>query len=158
MQQRLSAQTAYQQTLTHNESIQRSDLESLQPMVSELNELKGSTAKALQFFVRPDQLASVVALINQAATITDVRVQKVEWLTAQAIEHYIENPLRIQLHGNYQQLLAFSEYLANAPLVIEVKKVLIDRESHDSEQLHIDMLLSTYQLTRESSIIGRSDG
>jgi type IV pilus assembly protein PilO len=158
LQQRLAAQTTYQQTLIHNESMQSSALESLQPMVSELNELKGSTAEVLQFFVRSDQLASVIAVISQAATLTDVRVQKVEWLTAQAFEHYIENPLRIQLYGNYQQLLEFSDHLANAPHVIDVKKVLINRASPDSEQLHIDMLLSTYQLTRESSIIGRHDG
>ncbi|HHS51045.1 MAG TPA: hypothetical protein ENN07_08020 [candidate division Zixibacteria bacterium] len=106
-------------------------------------------------------VADFVDKLNIAARENNMRVRRLDVLPSEPTEYYHTNPYRVSLTGNYHELGAFLESIANLKFVATTKNFMVKKGSGALETISAEFIINAYHIPSEErlqppSIIGSS--
>ncbi|KJG09567.1 fimbrial protein [Photobacterium kishitanii] len=116
-------------------------------------ELNRRYQEVIQQLPEEQELASLLASINDIGIENGLIFQSIKW--ASRIEHdlYYELPLNMQLTGSYQQIGQFAEAIARLPRIVNLRNVELARVDSQGleELLSLTVSATTYRFKTPQS-------
>lgn len=92
------------------------------------------------------ELASVLSSINQIGINHQLSFTRINWGEREEQPFFYKLPLNIEATGQYHDIGAFSEAIADLPRMISLDVVDIQRVTSESDMLYFRVMANTYQL------------
>lgn len=121
-------------------------LPKIQAQLQELNQRYDYLSRQLPL---QKELASMLASVNDKGLENALTFTRIDWGEKQNQTFLYRLPLNIELTGNYHDIGAFSQAIAQLPRIIHFDDVDWQRVSQESSTLHFRVRAYTYQFKPE---------
>ncbi|WP_300174959.1 type 4a pilus biogenesis protein PilO [uncultured Aliivibrio sp.] len=114
-------------------------------MEEQLNELNFRYEFLAQQLPAQKELASMLSGINRVGIQNKLTFTRIDWGERQQKTFLYKLPLNIELTGQYHDIGAFSEAIADLPRIVNLENMDIQRVNKESNLLHFRVMAYTYQ-------------
>jgi len=153
----------FTQIYTPNKLIIKEKRETLEQLNLKLSNIKLSAAKLPQLrkeverlFIRYKLLEELmptsrdvpdfVNKLNISARENNMKIRRVDVIPTEQSEYFHTNPYKVMVTGNYHELGAFLEAIANLKFVATVKNFMIKKNTNPSESISAEFVITTYHI------------
>ncbi|CZF80336.1 type 4a pilus biogenesis protein PilO [Grimontia marina] len=99
-----------------------------------------------------DELALLLAGINDTGLQYNLNFEKLNWNKGQRVGWLYQVPLDIELTGEYSDMGQFSAALARLPRIVALQDFSLSREKDKSDQLRFSVGAHTYRYEKQEEV------
>lgn len=118
----------------------------------QVEELKRFYAHLTQQLPAEDELALLLAGINDTGLQYNLNFEKLNWKKGQNIGWLHQVPLDIELTGAYGDMGQFSAALARMPRIVTLQDFTLQRKTDDSDTLRLAVEAHTYRYEKPQEV------
>lgn len=147
----LQALRQQEQTLKSMIKVKARSVAGLPEVERQRTQLMSRYQASLRQFPSQQELAGMLATINQLGVAHSLAFTRIDWGVKQSHPLMYQLPLNIELTGDYHDIGEFSEAIARLPRIIILDQVEWQRVSHDSREVSWRVRAYSYQFKAESN-------
>ncbi len=122
----------------------------LPEMREQLATLEGQMARLRTMLPTDAEIPALLDSISDAAVDNRLTIETIRLRPTQTQAHYVEQPLDIQVRGDYHQLARFSADIASLPRMVTQHDFTLEPVEGRGDTLRLSLLARTYRYVEES--------